>query len=375
MFKQSKLFFWTIEILAVALLIFLLTKIGFIFQPVRTLLALLFIPFIIAGFLYYIFNPLVQILERKFKVNRSLSALLVIVIIFAVLFFVIASIIPNIINQLTSLITATGKLFPQIKDWVESLATNPRFSDLYKQVDANSLLDKVNISYVDILHNLLNNITISIGSVVGVVSSIVMVLILVPILLFYMIKDGEKVIPFLREHVLIEDKLNIFELLENMNHTISRYISGVALDALLVFVVVFIGYSILGIPYAFLFAIFAGITNIIPYAGPYIGVLPMIFTVVIDRPWTAVFATAYVLILQQIDGNVVYPKIIGNAIKIHPVTVMVLMLISGSLYGIVGMIIAVPTYSLVKEIVKFVNSLYRNHQKQKKIQIIDRNVL
>ncbi|PCS00791.1 AI-2E family transporter [Lactococcus fujiensis] len=375
MFKQSKLFFWTIEILAVALLIFLLTKIGFIFQPVRTLLALLFIPFIIAGFLYYIFNPLVQLLERKFKVNRSLSALLVIVIIFAVLFFVIASIIPNIINQLTSLITATGKLFPQIKDWVESLATNPRFSDLYKQVDANSLLDKVNISYVDILHNLLNNITISIGSVVGVVSSIVMVLILVPILLFYMIKDGEKVIPFLREHVLIEDKLNIFELLENMNHTISRYISGVALDALLVFVVVFIGYSILGIPYAFLFAIFAGITNIIPYAGPYIGVLPMIFTVVIDRPWTAVFATAYVLILQQIDGNVVYPKIIGNAIKIHPVTVMVLMLISGSLYGIVGMIIAVPTYSLVKEIVKFVNSLYRNHQKQKKIQIIDRNVL
>lgn len=375
MFKNSKLFFWTIEILAVALLIFLLTKIGFIFQPIRVILALLFIPFIIAGFLYYIFNPVVEYLEKKFKVKRSISALLVILVLLGGMYLIFATIIPNIINQLTDLINATGNLYPHVRDWVESLAKSPRFSQLAKQIDINGLLNKINISYVDVLHSLLNNITISIGGIVGVISSIATVMILVPILLYYMIKDGQKIIPFLKAHVLIEDKLNIFDLLETMNNTISRYISGVALDALLVFVVVFIGYTILGIPYAFLFALFAGFTNLIPYAGPYIGVLPMIFTVVFDRPWTAVIATAYVLILQQIDGNVVYPKIIGSAIKVHPVTVMVLMLISGSLYGILGMIIAVPTYSLVKEIVKFINGLYRNHQKQKKSKIIDGNML
>ena len=264
---------------------------------------------------------------------------------------------------MTSLINATGKAYPQVRAWIEGLQHNPRFAQIYDQLDVNSLVEKLNLSYTDILHNLLNSITVSVGSIVGIITSIVMVMILVPILLYYMLKDGEKIIPFLKENVL-----NIFELLENMNHTISRYISGVALDALLVFIVVFIGYMVLGIPYAFLFALFAGVTNLIPYAGPYIGVLPMIVTVAFNRPVTALIAVIYVLVLQQLDGNLVYPKIVGSAVKVHPVTVMILMLISGSLYGILGMIIAVPAYCLVKEIVKFANSLYNNHKaEQRKI--------
>lgn len=375
MFKNNRLFFWTIEILAVALLIFLLTKIGFIFQPIKTFLTLLFIPIIIAGFLYFIFNPVVLFLEKKFKVKRVISAFGVIILLIAALGFIVASILPSVISQLTSLINATTKLYPQLRIWIESLSKNPHFHELYQQIDINSLLSKLNISYVDVLHNLLNNITISIGSIVGVISSIVMVVILVPILLFYMLKDGEKILPYLRKHILVEDKLNLIELLEKMNQTVSRYISGVAIDAALVFVTVFIGYLVLGIPYAFLFALFAGITNMIPYVGPYIGVLPMIFTVAFNHPWTALIAVAYVLILQQIDGNVIYPKIVGSAVKVHPVTVMILMLISGSLYGIIGMIIAVPAYSLIKEVVKFLNGLYQNHKKQKRTQESDENVL
>lgn len=366
MFKKSKLFFWTIEILAVALLIYLLTQIQFVFQPIKTLLALLFIPFIIAGFLYYIFNPVVIFMEKKLKIKKTLGIFIVLLVILGLIIFAMASVIPSLISQLTDLINATAKAYPEVRHWIESLQHDPRFAELYKQIDVNSLVEKLNISYTDILHNLLNSITVSLGSIVSIVTSIVMVMVLVPILLYYMLKDGEKIIPFLKENVLTEDKLNIFELLENMNHTISRYISGVALDALLVFVVVFIGYLILGIPYAFLFALFAGVTNLIPYAGPYIGVLPMVVTVAFNHPITALIAVIYVLVLQQLDGNLVYPKIVGSAVKVHPVTVMILMLISGSLYGILGMIIAVPAYCLVKEIVKFLNGLYRNHKAQQK---------
>ena len=356
MFKNSKLFFWTVEILAVTLLIFLLSQIDFVFQPIKTLLTLLFVPFIIAGFLYYVFNPVVTFMEEKLRIKKVLGIFIVLLLILGMIIFAIASVIP------------TGKAYPQVRAWIEGLQHNPRFAQIYDQLDVNSLVEKLNLSYTDILHNLLNSITVSVGSIVGIITSIVMVMILVPILLYYMLKDGEKIIPFLKENVLTEDRLNIFELLENMNHTISRYISGVALDALLVFIVVFIGYMVLGIPYAFLFALFAGVTNLIPYAGPYIGVLPMIVTVAFNRPVTALIAVIYVLVLQQLDGNLVYPKIVGSAVKVHPVTVMILMLISGSLYGILGMIIAVPAYCLVKEIVKFANSLYNNHKaEQRKI--------
>ncbi|MCE2141792.1 AI-2E family transporter, partial [Streptococcus thermophilus] len=84
------------------------------------------------------------------------------------------------------------------------------FSHIYEQLDIKSLVERLNLSYTDILHNLLNSITISVGSIVSIITSIIMVMILVPILLYYMLKDGEKIIPFLKENVLTEDKLNIF---------------------------------------------------------------------------------------------------------------------------------------------------------------------
>ncbi|HBC90150.1 MAG TPA: AI-2E family transporter [Lactococcus sp.] len=372
MFKNSKLFFWTVEILAVTLLIFTLMQLDFLFQPIQTLLALLFIPFIIAGFLYYIFKPVVIFMEKRWKIKRFFAILIVLLSLLGIVIWSVASIIPNVVSQLTSLINASSRAVPELRDWISSLQSDPRFSAFYRQLDVDSIVSNINLSYTDILNKLLQNLTGSLGSIVSIISSVVMVAILVPILLYYMLKDGEKLLPTLKQTIFREDPLGIIELLEKMNATISRYISGVALDSLLVFIFVFVGYMLFGIPYAFLFASFSAITNLIPYAGPYIGVIPVIFTLAFTQPWTALLAVTYVLVLQQIDGNLVYPKIVGNAVKVHPVTVMILMLVSGSLYGILGMIIAVPVYSLVKEIVKFLAGLWHNHREQQKKKIISK---
>ena len=375
MFKNSKLFFWTLEILAFVILIWVFTQIGFVFKPVTALFSLVFIPFIIAGFLYYVFNPVVLYLEKKFKLPSIWGIVIVFILLIGIFVYTIVSLVPNVITQLSGLISASGSLVPNLPKWVDRLSQNPAFKD----VDFKALIDKANISYMDVLQNLLSGVTFSLSNVVGVISKVVMVVGLVPILLFYMLKDGKNMLPFLKKTILKRDKLNIASLLDDMNKTISKYISGASIDCLFIFVTVFISYLIIGIPYAFLFAVFAAITNLIPYLGPYIGLTPVVLSVGFAHPVQALIAIVVVLVLQQLDGNIIYPRVVGSAVEVHPVTIMVLMLVAGSLYGLVGMLIAVPFYSLVKEIVKFSWKLWENHRQiqltsdgLKKYDIIDK---
>lgn len=375
MFKNSKLFFWTLEILAFVILIWVFTQIGFVFKPVTALFSLVFIPFIIAGFLYYVFNPVVLYLEKKFKLPSIWGIVIVFILLIGLFVYTVVSLVPNVITQLSGLISASGSLVPNLQKWVDRLSQNPAFKD----VDFKALIDKANISYMDVLQNLLSGVTFSLSNVVGVISKVVMVVGLVPILLFYMLKDGKNMLPFLKKTILKRDKLNIASLLDDMNKTISKYISGASIDCLFIFVTVFISYLIIGIPYAFLFALFAAITNLIPYLGPYIGLTPVVLSVGFAHPVQALIAIVVVLVLQQLDGNIIYPRVVGSAVEVHPVTIMVLMLVAGSLYGLVGMLIAVPFYSLVKEIVKFSWKLWENHRQiqltsdgLKKYDIIDK---
>ncbi len=297
-------------------------------------------------------------LEEKLKLPRIWGIVLVFVLLIGLLTYTVISLVPRVITQLSDLIIASGSIVPELQKWVDKLSANPAF----KEIDFKALINKANISYMDILQNLLSGVTFSLSNVVNAIFKVVMILSLVPILLFYMLKDGKNMLPFLKKTLLKRDKLNIVSLLDDMNATISKYISGAAIDCLFIFVTVFIAYLIIGVPYAFLFAAFSAITNLIPYLGPYIGLIPVLFSIGFTDPVRALIAALVVLTLQQIDGNIIYPKVVGSAIEVHPVTIMVLMLVAGSLYGLIGMLVAVPFYSLAKEVVKFLWRLWENHK-------------
>ncbi|WEV45375.1 AI-2E family transporter [Streptococcaceae bacterium ESL0687] len=358
MFKNSKLFFWTIEILALALLTLVLTQMDFLFHPLVSLFGTVFIPFLIAGFLYYAFNPLIEFLESRFKIKRSLGIMIVFLLLIGIIVFMVVSFVPTIINQLGGLVNSTANAIPDIQKWIEDLTLR----DEFKNIDLNGAFDKLNLSYSEILKNVLNGISFSLGGMFSTVTRIGMILILAPILLYYMLKDGKKLLPVVKKTVLKNDKYQITSLLETLNNTMSRYILGSAIDCSIIFVAVFAGYLVMGIPYAFLLATFSAVMNLIPYLGPYLGLTPMILVVAVDDWKKALIAAIYVMVVQQIDGNFIYPKVVGNAMKIHPVTIMLLMLVVGNLYGLLGMIIAVPAYSLIKDIVKFIFTSYENRK-------------
>ena len=365
MFHKSKLMFWTSEVLLLTIIFFIWRQMGDMIMPVVSVINTILIPFVMGGFLYYITNPLVTLLEKKLKINRIFGILITLFLLFGLVTIGVIYLLPILINQLSSLINSTQNLYWEIQSFVNQLSKNP----LFKSLNIQSTIQQLNLSYVDILQNILNSVTNSLGSVVSAVINTLMILIMTPIFLVYFLMDGHKLLPMLERTVLKRDKLNISSLLTNLNATVARYISGISIDALLIGTLAYIGYSVIGLKYALVFAIFSALANLIPYVGPSIGLIPMLITYFFTDPNKMLADLIYMLIIQQIDGNILYPRIVGSVMKVHPITIMVLLLLSSNIYGIMGMIVAIPTYSILKEIVKFLANLYDNHkeaQQQKK---------
>ena len=365
MLHKSKLMFWTSEVLLLTIIFFIWRQMGDMITPVVSVINTILIPFVMGGFLYYITNPLVTLLEKKLKINRIFGILITLFLLFGLVTIGVIYLLPILINQLSSLINSTQNLYWEIQSFVNQLSKNP----LFKSLNIQSTIQQLNLSYVDILQNILNSVTNSLGSVVSAVINTLMILIMTPIFLVYFLMDGHKLLPMLERTVLKRDKLNISSLLTNLNATVARYISGISIDALLIGTLAYIGYSVIGLKYALVFAIFSALANLIPYVGPSIGLIPMLITYFFTDPNKMLAALIYMLIIQQIDGNILYPRIVGSVMKVHPITIMVLLLLSSNIYGIMGMIVAIPTYSILKEIVKFLANLYDNHkeaQQQKK---------
>lgn len=157
----------------------------------------------------------------------------------------------------------------------------------------------------------------------------------------------------------------VAELIKKMNQTISSYISGQAVECLFVAIGTFIGYLIIGVDYALLFGCLAGLTNIIPYIGPYIGLAPVVFMTIFVSPLTALLACVVVLVVQQVDSNLVYPNIMGKSLDVHPLTIVIILLVAGNLAGLLGMILGVPVYAVSKVIIMHLLDIRKLNKKKR----------
>jgi predicted PurR-regulated permease PerM len=190
-----------------------------------------------------------------------------------------------------------------------------------------------------------------------------------------MLKDGHKMIPAIQKYFPEKHKGEMVGLLKKMSETIEKYISGQMIECLFVGVGTSLGYMIIGVDYAFLFGVIAGLTNMIPYIGPYIGLAPAVIVTVFADPWKAVFACIVVLIVQQIDGNIIYPNVIGKSLDIHPLTIIIILLVAGNLAGLLGMILGVPFYAVCKTIFVYVFDmvqLSKSGKKTEEVEIVDK---
>ena len=360
-FKNSKLLFWSVELLVIATLIMVSSQINFMFKPIATFFSTLFAPVLIGGFLYYMLNPLVEILRNKAKLKKNTAVALVMLLLVGIIALLIGTVIPNLAKQVAQLANNLPDFIKSMENWAKGALEHPFF----KTFDYQEYVDKLDLSFGDIIKNVVNGLSNSVGSIVSSIASTTMLIVTVPFILFYMLKDGDRFVPSIERYLPASHKDEIIKLLHKMSNTISSYISGQALECLFVGVSTFIGYQLIGVQYAFLFGCIAGATNMIPYLGPYIGLAPAVMVTVFDSPMKAILACVVVLIVQQIDGNIIYPLVIGKSLDIHPLTIILILLVAGNLAGLLGMILGVPFYAVCKTIFIHIFDIVQLNKKNK----------
>ena len=350
--RESKLFYWSVQILVIATLVWVFSQIGWVFTPIATFFSTLFGPIIAAGFLFYMLNPLVKLL-MKLHVPRRMAIVLLFVLLLAAVALMFAAIIPNLIEQVTQVVDNFPGFLSELRKSSTAFLNTP----LLRRFNLTESLTQLKLDPATILRSVLSGVSNNIGGVVSSVGSVVISAITVPVMLYYFLQDGHKLIPNIQR--FFPNRLNdqISDVLTKMNETISHYVAGEALELLFVGTFTGLGYLIIGMPYALLLGVVAGFMNIIPYLGPYIGLAPALIIASTISWEQAALVCVVVVIVQQLDGNFIYPNVVGKALDIHPLTIIILLLVVGNLWGIIGMIIGVPIYAVVKTVVQYWHSI------------------
>lgn len=361
--KRSKTLFWTIELLAIALLVLIVAQLRFILEPIGQFIGAVFVPLIISGFLYYILNPVVGALQKvplskTRHVSRGWAITIVMLLLLSILVALLLTLLPALVDQIASLVKNIPVLVDTIQHWANQIS-QINFSKEYG-IDFN--LDKLQQEVQNIGKTVVSGMATSLSAVIAKLTSFTVTAITVPVMTIYMLYDGNKLAPFIQKVFPSKQQARISDILGRLNQTLAQYISGQVLEMIFVGVFTAVGYFMIGQKYALLLGVFAGITNMIPYVGPYIGLVPALFVALTDSFWQAFWVIVVVLIVQQVDSNLIYPRVMGASLHVHPLTIIVLLLAAGNIAGIAGMILAVPFYAIIRTVIVYAWQLWQIQQ-------------
>ncbi len=324
---------------------FLLKNIGMLDKIIESIVALT--PVFLGIILCWISTPLTNKL-RKIGLSKNLSAILSLILIFGLIIVVFSMIVPIFISQFSNLI----KDFPSIyDDIVDKL--NP-FLNENLNIDANIKHFNEIISKDIILDNLDNILTYSISTLQSVFSVLVTIGTTI-VVSFFMVKDMDK----FKERIIMFFSRNgkggkTYKMLSEIDAAVMSYVKGTILDSIIVGILTTIVCLILGLDYAIVFGILITILNLIPYIGALLSeLLVALYALTVGGPIFAIVTFACLLLVQIIDANILQPNIIGKSVNLHPVVVIGGLIVFNLLFGIVGMIIAMPILAILKIIIEY----------------------
>ena len=338
-----------------------LQGIGNVISQLSTILA----PFIYGGIIAYLLRPMCNSLEAFFqlrlpkKMRRLANAFAVVFSLMVgilVVYALITMVVPQLVESVVTLWNALPTKMEQLVNWatetfgkdervVQFVEKNYRsyFTDIDKWVQANVIPQ---------VSSLVTNVGTSVWQVLKFVYNILIGLIVAVYVLHGRKRFGKQARLIVRS--IFSDRWadRILEEVEFIDRMFGGFIDGKIIDSAIVGVLCYIGCTVLKIPSALLVSVIVGVTNVIPFFGPVIGAVPSTLLILIDSPLKALWFLIWVIVLQQLDGNVIGPKILGNRTGLSGFWVMFSIILFGGLWGIVGMIICVPLFAVIYDTVR-----------------------
>ena len=367
--NQGKTWFWRwfldnqlvsglliLSLLLINLILF--SQTSYLFNPLKDFISAIGVPVACGAVIYYLVKPIYDYLLNK-KVPKGIAILLVMVGVIVIFIMIITSLVPIIQKQLLDLVSQLPYYYQIISEQVEKFMQTGFFETIQEQ------FNKINTDFIQSITERLNgilNFTFSgIGSVVGIIGDIVITVMTMPVILYYLLKDGNKVIPFVTRMFPTRSQHKISVMLNEMNQQVSSYIRGQITVAICVGFTYIIGYTLIGLPYGVTIGMIAGLLTIIPYIGSIIGLTPALIIGFVTNPTLALHVFLVFVIEQLIESRVLQPLILGSSLKMHPVTILIILLAAGKMFGLVGLLIAVPVYAVVKVFITHFFAWYKEY--------------
>ncbi|MGG1555687.1 AI-2E family transporter [Paenibacillus ferrarius] len=301
-------------------------------------------PFFIAIILSYILNPVVTLLNKR-KVPRTMAVLIIYGVFLSGLTVVVMNMTPVFIQQAAEL----NEHMPQMAMKAQSLV------DGFNQ---NQLLpDSVRSGFNNSLTKFENKISMAIANYVngiGATINMLFIAFIVPFVAFYMLKDFQLLEKTALTFVPREHRKKTVSLLMDIDAALGNYIRGQLLVCLIIGALAYVGYWLIGMPYPLLLASVVAVFNIIPYLGPFFGAAPALLMATTVSLKMVLLVAVVNLAVQILEGNVISPQVVGRTLHMHPLFIIFALLVGGEVAGVVGLILAVPFFAVMKVILQHV---------------------
>lgn len=350
---------------------FMLKKIDAIFYVLQIITQIL-MPIIYGVILAYLITPIYNFFMNKLstyfstkikrekyvqRISKSLSITITMLLTFAVVMSLFAMIIPQMAISIQRIVNVAPSSYAQFLVWAEEIAnSNQGLKDLFIQSNFMGYMEKwFDSSFMPTAEKILHELTYGIISSIGNFLTVIKNVLIGVIVAIYVLGNKDKFVAQAKKltYSIFKEKQAkiVIEEVRFAHKMFIGFIGGKLLDSLIIGIICFVVMNILHMPYITLISVIIGVTNIVPFFGPFIGAVPTALFILMEDPIKCIYFLIFIFLLQQFDGNILGPKILGDFTGISSFWVLFSILFFGGLLGFVGMIIGVPAFAIFYNVV------------------------